>query len=80
MLFRSELSLKPNFVDRLSVSLVPMRKCLVVFVVIVTKFSFIFVGICSNHPKDLLSHGLIRDHMASVLYSPANWCKSPNAQ
>ena len=59
------------YVSLISVSLVPMRKCLVVFVVIVTKFCLIFVGIFSNHLYNPLSCGHMGDHVASVLYRPA---------
>ena len=37
------------YVSLISVSLVPMRKCLVVFVVILIKLCLISVGIFSNH-------------------------------
>ena len=58
------------YVSLISVSLVPMRKWLVVFVVIGTKFCLIFVGIYSNHLYNSLSCGHMGDHMASMLYRP----------
>ena len=56
----------------LSVYLVPMRNCLVVFLVIVAKFCFTFVGIFSNHPNDSLSCSRMGDPVALVFYSLVN--------
>ena len=64
------------YVSLISLSLVPMKKCLVVFIVIVTKVFLIFVGIFSNHLYNPFSCGYMGDHVASVLNRPAKWCKS----